>query len=41
LLIGSVFRDVRQFVGVNRVTQKKCDQGQTPPSTAYYHVVVR
>ena len=31
LLIGGVFRDVRQLVGVNRVTQKKCDQGQCLP----------
>jgi hypothetical protein len=28
LLVGGVFRDVRQLVGVNRVTQKKCDQGK-------------
>jgi hypothetical protein len=34
LLIGAVFRDVRQLVGVNRVAQKKCDQGECLPGTA-------
>jgi hypothetical protein len=28
LLIRCVFRDVRQFVRINRVTQKESDQGQ-------------
>jgi hypothetical protein len=28
LLIGAIFRDVRQLVGVNRVTEKKCDQSK-------------
>jgi hypothetical protein len=28
LLMGAVFRDIRQLVGIDGVTQKKCDQSE-------------